>query len=221
MRVGGLGVVDVGDAVDDRDDLGAVPADPEGRQRLGDRLRAARRRRGPARRRPARRARRPARPPGSMPSGERPASRPNARSTSTPSRTPSSPGRRLAEPETDPDRGRGAVAAARPADRVVEADDGHPARQRPRLGRGVGVAIEPCQSRWSSATLSTTPASGRSDGAQCSWKLDSSTASSVGRLDPARRAPGRRCCRTAPRGGRRRSASRAASTSWWSCRWCR
>ncbi|CPA44753.1 Uncharacterised protein [Mycobacterium tuberculosis] len=39
-------------------------------------------------------------------------------------------------------------------------------------------AIVACQSRWSSAMLSTAPASGRSDGAQCSWKLDNSTASS-------------------------------------------
>ncbi len=37
--------------------------------------------------------------------------------------------------------------------------------------------MEPCQSRWSSATFSTTPASGRSEGAQCNWKLDNSTAS--------------------------------------------
>jgi len=39
------------------------------------------------------------------------------------------------------------------------------------------AAIEPCQSRWSSATLSTHPAAGTTDGDQCSWKLDSSTAS--------------------------------------------
>ncbi len=38
------------------------------------------------------------------------------------------------------------------------------------------AAMLPCQSRWSSATFSTAPASGRTPGAQCSWKLDSSAA---------------------------------------------
>ena len=39
------------------------------------------------------------------------------------------------------------------------------------------ASMDPCQSRWSSATLRTTPTSGRQLGAQCSWKLDSSAAS--------------------------------------------
>ena len=45
--------------------------------------------------------------------------------------------------------------------------------------------------------LSTTPASGRSDGAQYSWKLDSSTASrSAGCVQHVEHRA-RRCCRTA------------------------
>src|SRR5690606_21552718 len=39
------------------------------------------------------------------------------------------------------------------------------------------ASIEPCQSRWSAARLSTAPETGASEEDQCSWKLDSSTAS--------------------------------------------
>ena len=39
------------------------------------------------------------------------------------------------------------------------------------------ASYEPCQSRWSGARLSSAPAAGRTDGDQCSWNDDSSTAS--------------------------------------------
>src|SRR6185312_7414878 len=39
------------------------------------------------------------------------------------------------------------------------------------------AAKSPCQSRWSGARLRIAAAAGRTDGAECSWKLDSSTAS--------------------------------------------
>ena len=99
---------------------------------------------------------------------------PKALSMSTPPLTPSSP--TPGSPSRKPTRTGAAAVSSRPA---ATGSSSPTTATRPSRTRALSLAYAarlPCQSRWSSATLSTTPASGFSDGAQCSWKLDSSTA---------------------------------------------
>ncbi len=98
-----------------------------------------------------------------------------ARSTRWPSRTPSSPS--PGSPSRKP-----TFTGADDADSkaAAGASSSPTTATRPSSARALASAYAaklPCQSRWSSAMLSTAPPSGRSDGAQNSWKLDSSTAS--------------------------------------------
>src|SRR6185312_586642 len=79
------------------------------------------------------------------------------------------------------------TATERPVDQPAAA---HAQLVRPGLGQrerdlpaqisslaAAYAAKSPCQSRWSGARLRIAAATGRTDGAECSWKLDSSTAS--------------------------------------------
>ena len=152
-----------------------MPAHPEGGDRRPRSPPRARRRCGPAPPRPARRALRP----GPGPVSTRPAAAPGRRRRRG---RPAARRARRARPRPVRRAGsRPAPAPARcPAARPPGCRPGRPpppGRSSTRALAAVYSAIVECQSRWSSAMLSTTPASGRSDGAQYSWKLDSSTAS--------------------------------------------
>ena len=110
--------------------------------------------------------------------------RPNARSTRNPSATPSSPAagspsRNSADRRRPDQPGPGARAAAA----VIAADRSSSALPI-AIVPGAKIfalsaayaAIVPCQSRWCAATFRTVAANGATVELQCSWKLDSSTA---------------------------------------------
>ncbi len=80
---------------------------------------------------------------------------------------------------------------------------------------GAARCIRPSWLRWSSAVVSTAPASGLRQ--RCSWKLDNSTASSSAGSSNVQL----RYCRTARRGGHRRSTARSIDVVVDACRWCR
>src|SRR2546423_933756 len=120
------------------------------------------------------------RPGGRIPSASISPPVPNARSVSQPSRTPSCPG--SGSPTVNPTAWpvtRGSASATRGSSRLptaVPPPSGVAERQMASFARAYAAKV-PCHSRWSSARLSSAPACGASWLDQCSWKLDSSTAS--------------------------------------------
>ena len=98
-----------------------------------------------------------------------------ARSTRVPSTMPSWPGPGSAS--VTPTRRPAGDAASNAAAGGSSTPATATAPRSARAFAAAYAAIEPCQSRWSSATFSTQPAAGTTEGDQWSWKLDSSTAS--------------------------------------------
>ena len=144
-----------------------------------DRRRGRPRGRGPARRRPAR-SRRCAGRPGAT-------SRDAGRARAVAERAVDEHGRRrrragpgAGAPSVNETcrPGRGGQPAAPPPGRRRCRPRRCPRRPRSAPWPAAYASKPPCQSRWSGAEVEhRAPAAGRTDGAECSWKLDSSTAS--------------------------------------------
>ena len=154
------------------------------------------------------------------PSGHAGRSSPNALSTSMPSRTPSSPGAGFTEPETGAHRRGGAVSSRPAATGSSRPDHRDPAVQHPGLvARVVGHRAVPVQVVLGDVEHHAGLRSQRRRPVQL--KARQLDREQIGRLVQhvehrvADVAAQQRCA------GPRRSAWRAASTSWWSCRWCR